>query len=442
MIAVIASQSIRESVRQLNRRNLFEVQDIDGHAPAELAAELEAGNYQYAIFDLLYFSGDVDLGLLLIRRIVETRPELTLIVVSDSLDEDSLFVEDVIKAGVPKEHIITNRQAGLRQQLLEIFLSDDILKSPAMDTAQPVANNSKGQDVSNSEEVHSEGPLSEGVPQEHPKQLERRAVAPSSRRCISVAVAGAGSGIGCTTQAMQLLLYCRAHGHHPALIEVHSAHSLQDYLGGGKAPNSDIIDETHFIAMEQKPTPEELRACIRSHPEGYDYIPCTKRLAAANKILPSMPHYELVLRGVLRDSGALCSYDYVIIDGLPGDNPLQENILAAADECVIPFQSKVLEFSAIFELAAIIENIRSKCNPALKIVGTVITMYDRTTTARDICEELASIEEFAPFRAMVSRLKEAADAPGYHTSCVASSHSKIGQQYISIANEFLAREGE
>ena len=87
MIAVIASQSIRESVRQLNRRNLFEVQDIDGHAPAELAAELEAGNYQYAIFDLLYFSGDVDLGLLLIRRIVETRPELTLIVVSDSLDE-------------------------------------------------------------------------------------------------------------------------------------------------------------------------------------------------------------------------------------------------------------------------------------------------------------------------------------------------------------------
>ena len=92
MIAVIASQSIRESVRQLNRRNLFEVQDIDGHAPAELAAELEAGNYQYAIFDLLYFSGDVDLGLLLIRRIVETRPELTLIVVSDSLDEDSLFV--------------------------------------------------------------------------------------------------------------------------------------------------------------------------------------------------------------------------------------------------------------------------------------------------------------------------------------------------------------
>lgn len=176
MIAVIASQSIRESVRQLNRRNLFEVQDIDGHAPAELAAELEAGNYQYAIFDLLYFSGDVDLGLLLIRRIVETRPELTLIVVSDSLDEDSLFVEDVIKAGVPKEHIITNRQAGLRQQLLEIFLSDDILKSPAMDTAQPVANNSKGQDVSNSEEVHSEGPLSEGVPQEHPKQLERRAV--------------------------------------------------------------------------------------------------------------------------------------------------------------------------------------------------------------------------------------------------------------------------
>lgn len=131
MVAVIASQSIRESVQQLNRRNLFEVQGLDGHTPAELATELEAGNYQYAIFDLLYFSGDVDLGLNFICRILETRPELTLIVVSDSLEEDSLFVEDVIKAGVPEEHIITNRQAGLRQQLLEIFLADDILKAPA-----------------------------------------------------------------------------------------------------------------------------------------------------------------------------------------------------------------------------------------------------------------------------------------------------------------------
>lgn len=258
-----------------------------------------------------------------------------------------------------------------------------------------------------------------------------------------IAITNQKGSVGKTTTAWHLAAALAHLGKKVCLIDCDPDHHLSFALGwedDGRPTLSNLMIQA--IAMEQKPTPEELRACIRSHPEGYDYIPCTKRLAAANKILPSMPHYELVLRGVLRDSGALCSYDYVIIDGLPGDNPLQENILAAADECVIPFQSKVLEFSAIFELAAIIENIRSKCNPALKIVGTVITMYDRTTTARDICEELASIEEFAPFRAMVSRLKEAADAPGYHTSCVASSHSKIGQQYISIANEFLAREGE
>lgn len=237
MIAVVASQSIRESVRQLNRRNLFEVQDIDGHSPAELAAELEAGNYQYAVFDLLYFSGDVDLGLNFIYRILETRPELTLIVVSDSLHEDSLFVEDVVKAGVPKAHIITNRQAGLRQQLLEIFLADDILKTPAMDdTAQPAAHG-KGPDT----------PIQEEPRQERPKPVELQTAASASRRCISVAVAGAGTGIGCTTQAMQLLLYCKAHGHRPALIEVHSTHSLQDYLGNGKIAGSDIIDEIHFV---------------------------------------------------------------------------------------------------------------------------------------------------------------------------------------------------
>ena len=54
MIAVSASQSIKESIQQLNRRNLFEIQEVDARSPVELAVELEAGNYQYAIFDLLF----------------------------------------------------------------------------------------------------------------------------------------------------------------------------------------------------------------------------------------------------------------------------------------------------------------------------------------------------------------------------------------------------
>ena len=62
-----------------------------------------------------------------------------------------------------------------------------------MDLAQPVANNSKGQDVSNSEEVHSEGPLSEGVPKSI-KQLKRPPLHLPTVAAFSVAVAGAGSG--------------------------------------------------------------------------------------------------------------------------------------------------------------------------------------------------------------------------------------------------------
>ena len=87
--------------------------------------------------------------------------------------------------------------------------------------------------------------------------------------------------------------------------------------------------------------------------------------------------------------------------------------------------------------------VQERSNPNLRIVGSVLTMFDNTTTARDIHTLLKESEDFAalhPFDASISRLKEAGEAPGLHVSCVSREKSKIGQQYQAIANEYLARK--
>ena len=87
--------------------------------------------------------------------------------------------------------------------------------------------------------------------------------------------------------------------------------------------------------------------------------------------------------------------------------------------------------------------MQERSNPNLRIVGSVLTMFDNTTTARDIHTLLKESEDFAalhPFDASISRLKEAGEAPGLHVSCVSREKSKIGQQYQAIANEYLARK--
>ena len=64
-------------------------------------------------------------------------------------------------------------------------------------------------------------------------------------------------------------------------------------------------------------------------------------------------------------------YHYVILDGLPGDNLLQKNVLAAADDLIIPIQPKIMDFSSGTEMMPIVRAVQERSNPNLRIVGSV-----------------------------------------------------------------------
>ena len=103
-------------------------------------------------------------------------------------------------------------------------------------------------------------------------------------------------------------------------------------------------------------------------------IPASKDLVGAEVELVSAERREYRLKDAL---AALAShYDYVFLDCPPSLGLLTLNALSAADLLLIPIQS---EYYALEGLSSILETlslVQKSFNPALRLGGIVITMFD------------------------------------------------------------------
>lgn len=85
-------------------------------------------------------------------------------------------------------------------------------------------------------------------------------------------------------------------------------------------------------------------------------------------------------------------YDYVLIDTPPSLGLLSVNALNAANEVQIAMQSHPFALDGLHLLLETIELVQQELNPALKISGVIVTMYDpRTKISREIVDEVKSI---------------------------------------------------
>ncbi len=69
------------------------------------------------------------------------------------------------------------------------------------------------------------------------------------------------------------------------------------------------------------------------------------------------------------------SYDYIIIDCGLKHELLTVNALPPLDYCIIPVQTHFLASEGIPEVLELVRSVQAKFNPALKIAGILLTMY-------------------------------------------------------------------
>ena len=72
-------------------------------------------------------------------------------------------------------------------------------------------------------------------------------------------------------------------------------------------------------------------------------------------------------------------YPHIVIDCPPTLGLLTVNALVAATHLLIPIQSSYFALEGTDDLLETIEKVRARPNPALRILGVVITMHDKRT---------------------------------------------------------------
>ncbi len=175
--------------------------------------------------------------------------------------------------------------------------------------------------------------------------------------------------------------------------------------------------------------------------EGLRLAPATANLAGANIELVDMERREHQLADLLEE--VKHAYDYIIIDCPPSLGLLTVNSLVAADELLIPVQAEYYALEGLGQLLQTINLIQTHIKPDLKILGAVITMFDkRTRLSEDIMNELYQHFPNTIFRSVIPRTVRLAEAPSFGQSIFHYEPSGKGASaYERLAREVLEKHG-
>ena len=137
----------------------------------------------------------------------------------------------------------------------------------------------------------------------------------------------------------------------------------------------------------------------------------------------------------------LKQFNSVVIDCPPALGLLTVNALVAATHLLIPIQSSYFALECTDDLLETIEKVRSRANPALRILGVVITMHDkRTALARDIRSQIDKVFGKKVFKTVITKSVRLEESPAYKESIFKFAPESSGAtEYYRLCEEVMDR---
>ena len=134
-------------------------------------------------------------------------------------------------------------------------------------------------------------------------------------------------------------------------------------------------------------------------------------------------------------------YPNIVIDCPPALGLLTVNALVASTHLLIPIQSSYFALEGTDDLLETIEKVRSRPNPALRILGVVITMHDkRTALGRDIRTQIQKVFGGKVFKTVITKSVRLEESPAYKESIFTFAPDSTGAtEYYRLCEEVIDR---
>lgn len=259
---------------------------------------------------------------------------------------------------------------------------------------------------------------------------------PSSRNVTIVAVANQKGGVGKTTTAVNLATALAAAGEQVLVIDLDPQGNASTGFGVGQAERT---AGSYKLLTSETPSDDVIRSTAVPN---LALVPSEPDLAGLEVELVNVPRREFRLRDATTPWRKTKPYSFVLIDCPPSLGLLTLNALVAADSVLVPLQCEFYALEGISGLMRTVESVRRRLNPALRLQGVVLTMYDRRNNlSEQVAADARGFFGEWVYETVIPRNIRVSEAPSHGKPVLLYDFRSPGSQaYVGLAAEMLRRE--
>ena len=248
-----------------------------------------------------------------------------------------------------------------------------------------------------------------------------------------LAIANQKGGVGKTTTSINLAAAFANQGKKTLLLDLDpQANSSISFLDMASVQNSiyDVLIDGGC----------ELRDIIR-HSSIFPLDVAPSKIALAKLESNLIGEFDAPFRLKDKLASVRDDYDLIVIDTPPTLGLITVNALVACTHLLIPIHSSYFALEGTDDLLETVEKIKARPNPDLKVLGVLITLYDkRTILAHDIRSQITEVFGAKVFKTVISKSVRLEESPAYKEAIFTFAPKSSGAfEYAQLSKEVLAR---